>query len=91
MRLYDYILLPQQLNILYEKYSIFTHEVLDSYVYVCDVYTCGRTTKTEYICVKIKKLNEPTIHSTCMDLNTFLEKCISNKSREPVSMKKKIS
>jgi len=90
-RIYDYILLPQQLNILFEKYSILTHEVVDSYVYLCDVYNDGITKKTEYICVQIKKLNETMIYSICMDLNIFLEKCISNEIREPVSIKKKIS
>ena len=34
-RLYDYILLPQQMNILFETYSVFTHEIIDSYIYVC--------------------------------------------------------
>jgi hypothetical protein len=88
-RLYDYILLPQQLSILYEKYSVFTHEVVDSYVYVCDVYKDGITTKTEYICVKIKKLDEPAIHSTCIELHTFLEKCLLNKRNDSVSNNKK--
>lgn len=55
-KLYDYILLPQQLNILFKKYSIFTHEVIDSYIYICDVYTDGNTKKMEYICVQIKNL-----------------------------------
>jgi len=90
-RIYDYILLPQQLNILFEYYSILTHQVLDSYVYVCDVYKDGITKKTEFICVQIKKHDEPTIYSKSIDLNIFLEKCISNEIREPVSMKKKIS
>jgi hypothetical protein len=90
-RIYDYMLLPEQLNILYEKYSILTHEVLDSYVYVCDVYKDGITKKTEFICVQIKKYNEPTIYSKSIDLNIFLEKCFLNKSKEPVSIKKKIS
>jgi hypothetical protein len=75
-RIYDYNLLPQQWNILFDKYDISTYEVLDSYVYVCDVYKDGITKKTEFICVKIKKYNEPTIYSKSIDLLTFLEKCI---------------
>ena len=46
-RIYDYMLLPEQLNIyiLFDKYDIFTYEVLDSYVYACDVYKDGTTKK----------------------------------------------
>jgi hypothetical protein len=90
-KIYDYILLPQQLNILFEKYNVFTYEVLDSYVYVCDVYNDGATKKTEFICVHIKEIDKPTVYSNCMDLHTFLEKCLSNKIKHHVSMKKKIS
>ena len=78
-RIYDYVLLPQQLNILFDKYDILTYEVLDSYVYVCDVYKDGITKKTEFICVQIKKNGEPTIYSKSIDLLTFLEKCLPMK------------
>jgi len=88
-RIYDYILLPQQLNILFEYYSVFTYEVVDSYVYVCDVYKDGITKKTEFICVQIKKYDEPTIYSKSIALNVFLEACLSNETKPDVSPNKK--
>lgn len=91
-RLYDYILLPQQMNILFEKYSILTHEVIDSYIYICDVYKDGYTKKTEYICVKVKKHGEPsTIYCNSMDFAEFMGKCILNKTKVDVSERKKMA
>lgn len=88
-RLYDYILLPQQMNILFENYSVFTHEVIDSYIYICDICSDTSIKKTEFICVHIKKYGEPTIYSKSIDFSKFMEKCLLNKTIEPVSMNKK--
>lgn len=87
-RLYDYVLLPQQMNILFENYSVFTYEVIDSYIYACNVYRNGNTSKVEYICVKIKKMDEPLTIS-CMDFTEFMGKCLSNERKAHVSEKKK--
>ena len=73
-RLYEYILSPQQLSMLFENYNITTHEVIDSYIYVCDICSDTTTKKTEFICVHIKKNGEPTIYSRSIDLTTFLNK-----------------
>jgi hypothetical protein len=88
-RLYDYVLLPEQLKILFEDYSIFTHEVIDSYIYICDVCTDGIIKKTEFICVHIQKYGKQTIYSNSMDFTTFLGTCISNKIKLDVSKNKK--
>jgi hypothetical protein len=88
-RLYDYILLPQQMNILFETYSVFTHEIIDSYIYVCDVCNDGTTKKTEFICVHIKKYDEPTIYSNSMNFATFMERSLLIQTKPEVSMKKK--
>ncbi len=89
-KLYDYMILPTQLSILFEDYSIITYEIVDSYVYICDVYTNGVTKKTEFICVKIKKYGEPTIYCSSMDLTLFLEKCLIDQRTTHISMKKKM-
>jgi hypothetical protein len=88
-RLYDYVLLPEQLNILFEDYSVFTDEVIDSYIYICDVCSDGIIKKREFICVHIQKNGKPTIYSNSMDFGELMAKCISKKTIEPVSMKKK--
>jgi hypothetical protein len=89
-RLYDYNVLPEQLNILFENYTIATHEVTDSYIYICKVHKDGYTKKTEYICVHVKKYGEPTIYSKSIDFTTFLGKCISNEIKVDISNNKKI-
>lgn len=71
-RLYNYIILPQQVSILFEKYKNFTHDVVDSYIYLCDVYNDGFMKKTNYICVKIKKKGNSTIQCNHMELTLFL-------------------
>jgi hypothetical protein len=88
-RLYDYILLPQQLSILFEYYSILTYEVLDSYIYACDVCNGGTIKKTEFICVHIKKYGEPTIYSNSMAFTEFMGKCLSNEIKLAVPNNKK--
>ena len=90
-RLHDYILLPQQLSILFDEYSILTHEVIDSYIYVCDVYTSGTTKKMNFICVHVKKYNESTVYSSSMDYYTFMGKCLLNNSIKSVKTKQKIT
>jgi hypothetical protein len=90
-RLYDFVLLPEQLKILFEDYSVFTDEVIDSYIYICDVCSDGIIKKTEFICVQIQKNGKPTIYSKSMDFTIFLGQCLSNEIKLDVSNNKKNS
>jgi hypothetical protein len=77
------------MNILFENYSVFEYELVDSYIYACNVYRNGTISKVEYICVKIKKMDEPLI-ICCMDFTEFMGKCLSNERKAAdVSEKKK--
>jgi hypothetical protein len=70
----DYVLLPHQLQILYTDYNVLVHELVDYYIYTCDVYRYGITHKTEFICVKIKAHQD--IYCINVELAKFLDNCI---------------
>jgi len=75
------MILPDQILALFKEYNIVTYEVVDSYVFLCDVCNDdGFVKKTEFICVKIKKRGEPTIYCNNSDLQVFFAKCILNQS-----------
>ena len=79
--LYNYMILPDQIRALFKEYNIFTYELVDSYVFLCDVCNDdGCVKKTKFICVKIKKRGEPTIYCNNSDLQVFFAKCILNQS-----------
>lgn len=75
---YDYKILPKQIIKIFAEYSIYTHDLIDSFVFTCDVYSDGCTKKTEYISIKIKKKNETTIYCNNMNFSLFLQKCNSD-------------
>jgi len=62
---------------IFADFNVNTHDLIDSYVFTCDVYSDGCTKKTEYICIKIKKKNETTIYCNNMNFSLFLQKCNS--------------
>lgn len=72
---YDYGILPKQIMKIFADYNVNTHDLIDSYVFTCDVYSDGCTKKTEYICIKIKKKNETTTYCNNMNFEHFLQKC----------------
>ena len=89
-KLYDYMILPEQLTLLFTEYNMVTYSLIDSYVYNCDVYSDGNTSKREFICVKIKKHGEPTIYCNSMNFNEFLGKSILNQNNSiEISTRKK--
>lgn len=73
---YDYKILPKQIITIFADYNVNTYDLIDSYVFTCDVYSDGCTKKTEYICIKIKKKNENTIYCNNMNFEKFLQNCI---------------
>jgi hypothetical protein len=77
---YDYKILPKQIMKIFADYTVYTHDLIDSYVFTCHVYSDGCTKKTEYICIKIKKKNETTVYCNNMNFALFLEKCKSDDS-----------
>jgi hypothetical protein len=80
-RLYNYMILPDQIRALFKEYNAFTYEVVDSYVFLCDVCNDdGCVKKTEFICVKIRKRGEQTIYCNNSDLQVFFAKFILNQS-----------
>jgi len=76
-RLYEYNILPYQIDLLFEDYDISTYEFIDSFIYLCDVYDYGYMKKKEFICVKIKKRDEASIHCKNMDFEKFIQLCVS--------------
>ena len=75
-RLYDYYILPSQIKILFADYNSIEYDVIDSYIFLCDVYKNGYMNKKEFICVKIKKRNEESIYCNNMDFEQFMDKCL---------------
>jgi hypothetical protein len=76
VRLYDYYILPAQVKILFAYYNTNEYDVIDSFIFWCDVYKDGYMSKKEFICVKIKKPNDETIYCNNMDFEQFIDKCL---------------